>query len=71
MHKIVTFHGEYYKSNLLMIQEYLMILPELVKFIKSRTIHLNKLLNYMENIEQWSKVESLLFELLKKMILFK
>lgn len=71
MHDIITFHGEYYKSNLLMIQEYLMILPELVKFIKSRTIHLNKLLNYMENIEQWSKVESLLFELLKKMILFK
>lgn len=54
-----------------MIQEYLMILPELVKFIKSRTIHLNKLLNYMENIQQWSKVESPLFELLKKMILFK
>lgn len=71
MHDIITFHGEYYKSNLLMIQEYLMILPELVKFIKSRTIHLNKLLNYMENIEQWSKVESPLFELLKKMILFK
>lgn len=71
MHDIITFHGEYYKSNLLMIQEYLMILPELVKFIKSRTIHLNKLLNYMENIQQWSKVESLLFELLKKMILFK
>lgn len=71
MHNIITFHGEYYKSNLLMIQEYLMILPELVKFIKSRTIHLNKLLNYMENIQQWSKVESPLFELLKKMILFK
>lgn len=71
MHDIITFHGEYYKSNLLMIQEYLMILPELVKFIKSRTIHLNKLLNYMENIQQWSKVESPLFELLKKMILFK
>lgn len=44
-----------------MIQEYLIILSELVKFVKSRTIHFNKLLNYMENIQQWSEVESPLF----------
>lgn len=54
-----------------MIQEYLIILPELVKFVKSRTIHFNKLLNYMENIHQWSEVESPLFESVKKTILFK
>lgn len=54
-----------------MIQEYLIILPKLVKFIKSRTIYFNKLLNYIENIKQWSKVESLLFELIKKTTLNK
>lgn len=54
-----------------MIQEYLIILSELVKFVKSRTIHFNKLLNYMENIQQWSEVESPLFESIKKTILFK
>lgn len=54
-----------------MIQEYLIILPKLVKFIKSRTIYFNKLLNYIENIKQWSKVKSPLFELIKKMTLNK
>lgn len=54
-----------------MIQEYLIILPKLVKFIKSRTIYFNKLLNYIENIKQWSKVESPLFELIKKTTLNK
>lgn len=54
-----------------MIQEYLIILPKLVKFIKSRTIYFNKLLNYIENIQQWSKVESPLFELIKKTTLNK
>lgn len=54
-----------------MIQEYLIILSKLVKFIKSRTIYFNKLLNYIENIKQWSKVESPLFELIKKTTLNK
>lgn len=54
-----------------MIQEYLIILSKLVKFIKSRTIYFNNLLNYIENIKQWSKVESPLFELIKKTTLNK
>lgn len=54
-----------------MIQEYLIILSKLVKFIKSRTIYFNNLLNYIENIKQWSKVKSPLFELIKKTTLNK